>query len=91
MEFILQSTELFKIIDRAAEYGTNRALEKCSKISAFMTRQECYKIAKNRRVVERALLDKSSGLITVLKGHREYITRESFDRWIMKNELLKSL
>ena len=82
-----RNTIIFKVVDKALEFGWNRCAEIFGKLSILMTNQECYANA-NKIAVKRDLKDKSSGLETVLKGKRVYVVRESFDKWILKNEIL---
>lgn len=80
---------LFKLFEKAAEYGANRALEKCGKIKPLITKKEAYKMI-NQPAVDRALKQIPCPFKLVKKGGETsnvYIERQSFERWLLLSEL----
>lgn len=88
MEYTLQSTDLFRMLTKAAEIGADKALRKCGLTKPMITKKQAYELF-NRPAVDRAL--KAGDLKTVKKGGKTsnvYILRTDFDEWVLKDELL---
>jgi hypothetical protein len=80
---------LYKLWVKAIDYGANRMKEAVMKQSPLMTKNQASKMAHNRRAVERALI--RGEFETVKKGATTYIKRDSFEKWLVRDEILTDL
>ena len=90
LDELFNKTTSFRLWAKATEYGANRALEKCGKLSLWMTKKECYE-AYNQPAVDRALKMKPCPFRTSKKGGKTsnvMIFRPDFELWSFEDELL---